>query len=149
MIAEISIVWTTKIKMEYSFIFVFTKEHNGEFDFLKRIFFYLEKVHYSKLCTGNTSYKYCWKQFEVSCRFFSNLNSNQWIFLKNIFGEVSLCLVVVISIWYSSLEVTFWTVSTLKFSLKSCSVIVYVLTSLFCLMRFSQVDVTALIRCIH
>ena len=63
--------------------------------------------------------------------------------------DVSLCSVVVISIQYSSFEVTFWTVRTLEFQIKWCSVIVNVLISLFCLIIFFQADKMALTRFIH
>ena len=117
----ISNVWTTKMKMGYSFIFVFTKRTHWKIWFHKeKKFFHLEKLNCSKLCTKNISYNYCWKQSEVSCRFTSNLKSDQGFFCK-----VGICSVVVISFQYSSFEFAFSTVRTLKFRIKWGSAVVW------------------------
>ena len=68
-------------------------------------------------------------------------------FFSKYFCEASLCLVAVISIQYSSFEVTFWTVRTLEFRSKWCCIVVNV--SLFCLVIFFQVDDIAPISCVH
>ena len=39
-------------------------------------------MHYLKHCTENTSYKWWWKQYKLSCAFFFNLKSNQRTFFK-------------------------------------------------------------------
>ena len=69
--------------------------------------------------TWNTSYKYCWKQYKVSCRFLSKSKLR-----SKYLCEVGLCEIVVISIQYNSFEVNFWITRTFEFRIKKCSVVV-------------------------
>ena len=104
-------------------------------------------MHCSKLCSGNTSYKYCWKQYEVWCRYLSNLNSDWIVVLSRYFCEIGLC--VVLSIQCGHFEVTLWIVRTIEFWIKWYSVAVNVLLSLFYLMMFFSSDGMAFTSCIH